>query len=287
MNKPVNALLLVSSVLFAPQVLATTASLTEWGTQANVVSGACLGNNCTPLEVLTNPEGITPEVTSDGFNQLSATTGSVSIPQGTAQSSAEITGGLATPVLKAKASSTTNSWIGAGAFAIQGYEYTGSVSDTISFNINFDGSITNPDGDTATGFGVGMYLFSSSELDSLADLSFDPYLVLENLSFNSFFNLVETQVYELDVTQAGAVSETGQVSIDLSNGDLFYLAGGVLASAGGEGAIADAFSTLTVEVDPEFEGVLVAASSSVVPLPAAFWLFISAFFGLFATQKRR
>lgn len=293
----IRILVLSIGVLFAPQLWASTVSLTEWGTMANIVSGVCAENSCTPEDVVFGE--LNSEAVDNGFNQTSAATGEVSSTQGgMAQSSAEITGGLDTPILKAKASSADGEWLGVGAFAIQGYEYSG-IGETLTFDINFDGKITNPNDNTATGFAVGMYFFSPSQLGLdllIADplLGFDllttsPEATLGNLALNALLaELASEQVYEMERTLAGDVNEAGQISLTLENGDLFYLAGGVLASAGGEGAIADAFSTLTVKLaNPEsFAGELNATGTAVVPLPAAAWFFISGLIAVFSIKKR-
>jgi hypothetical protein len=285
MNKINSGLISLLTILFSQPLFANTANLTEWGTVANVVHSTCIGDTCTLLDVFIT--GITPEIAAGSNNAVSAATGLVSIPQGTAQSSGEITGGLGTPILKAQASSATDSWIGAGAFAIQGYQYTGINTQIISMAVLFDGTITNPDADTATGFGVGMYLFSPGQID-FSTLLNDPYSILGGLAlFADVALLPTTQIYELEVTNSGIVNATGHLSIELNPGDQFYLAGGILAAAGGQGAIADAFSTLTVDIDPEFETLLDAASISAVPVPAAIWLFCTALFGLAGLKNFR
>lgn len=283
--KVMKVLLVAAGGFLSPQLLATPVSLAEWGTLATVVSGSCPDNNCSNESVLYSAEGITVESTANGHNQVTSETGPVLIDQGTAQSSSEITGGLATPILKVKASSNADSWIGAGAYAIQGYEYTGLLADTVSFDINFDGMITNPDDDSSTGFGVGMYLFSPQQIDS--SLLSDPSTVLGALAMYALLNELDAgQIFELNVIAGGVVNASGQISIGLNPGDQFYLAGGVLAAAGGSGAVADAYSTLSVEVDPEFDSRLLnPAGQAAVPEPAGTWLLMLALIGLTSVKR--
>lgn len=293
-NKKV--LLLTAGVFLSPQLLASPV-LTEWGTIATVVSGVCSGDTCTPDDVLGDPAGITVESTVNGPNQVSSATGPVSITQGTAQSSSEITGGLATPTLKVKASSTADSWIAAGAYAIQGYEYTG-IGDTVSFDINFDGMLTNPDSDTATGFAGGMYLLSAEQMlaaqEPLAlllgpDFSIfsDSSIFLAALELGTSF-LGSDQMYEFEVHEGdatGAVDVSGLISIDLMDGDQFYLMSSVLASAGGSGASADAYSTFTAAVNPGFNGQLDPVGVAAVPEPTTIWLVMSGLIGLIGVKR--
>ncbi len=270
-------ILLIAGFIIPHQLLASTATLTEWGTLVNTVSGSCPGDTCTPLDVLI--AGINPETTVDGSNQSAVATGPVSTDQGTAKASASVTGSVATPVLKAQASASAGNWIGAGAFAIQGYEYTGLIGETLNLDILFDGNISNPDGDTATGFGVGMYLFTPEQI-GFDSLSNDPYTALGNLAIAGSGLAVEQKI-EWDITVSGVVNELAQLSLFLNPGDQFYIAGGLLAAAGGNGAVADAFSTLTVAIDPSITDDLQAAGdAAAVPLPASIWLFIPAIFGL-------
>jgi hypothetical protein len=225
------------------------------------------------------------ELSVGGINELSAATGAVNVIQGDAQALATVTGGsLATPILKTQASATANSWLGAGAFAIQGYEYTGLSASTVLLNISFDGAITNPDSDLATGFGVGMYLFTAGQI-GFANLATNPYTVLATLALTANASLPVAQIYQLNITADGAVNETGQLSIDLNPGEQFYLAGGVLAAAGGAGAIASAYNTLTVNFDPQVVGSLNVASSSAVPELPIVMMFISALLGWRTLKK--
>jgi len=283
--KDIKILFLTAGVFLSPQVLASTASLTEWGTIASVASGYCLNNTCTPSDVLTT--GITVAPISNGYNLVSSATGSVSIAQGTAQSSSEITGELATPILKVKASSTTGSWIAAGAYAIQGYEYTGA-GEKLSFDINFDGILTNPDNDTATGFAGGMYLFSARQMLLAPSFFSDPSLFSTVLALGSS-SLEKNQMYKFEVHSGdvltGAVNESGQINIDLIDGDQFYLVSAVLASAGGINAIADAYSTFTAAVDSDFVGQLDPVGVAAVPVPAAVWFFMSGLIGLIGIKR--
>ncbi|NOQ64743.1 MAG: hypothetical protein GQ582_09555 [Methyloprofundus sp.] len=267
--------------LSSPALLASATTLNEWGTTASVVSGDCIGNSCSPFGLLLS--GMTQEHTAGGINELSAVTGDVIVAQGTGKASATVTAGaLATPILKTQASSANDAWLGASAFAIQGYEFTGSVAETISLDILFDGTLTNPDADTATGFGVGMYLFTAEQI-GFADLAADPYQVLGALALTAQSSLPSTQIYEFETSTAGFIEDTGLLSILLNPGEQFYLAGGVISAAGGTGAIADAYNTLTVEFSAGSENLLAVASA--VPAPSTSLLLLSALLGWGSYRK--
>ncbi len=283
MKKLILGSILCVSSLTSTTLLASATTLTEWGTSASIISGDCSGDTCSPLGVFL--AGMDQELSVGGINELTAATGIINLPQGNAQALATVTGGsLATPILKTQASATADSWLGAGAFAIQGYEYTGLSADTVLLDIFFDGVITNPDNDLATGFGVGMYLFTADQI-GFADLAANPYIVLGALAITAGASLPGEQIYQLDITADGVVSELGQLSIDLNPGEQFYLAGGVLAAAGGAGAIADAYGTLTIVFDPQAVGSLGVASGSAVPELTIVMMFISALLGWRGLKK--
>ncbi|NOQ15940.1 MAG: hypothetical protein GQ581_02675, partial [Methyloprofundus sp.] len=284
MKKLILGSILCASFLSSTTLFASATTLTEWGTSASIISGGCSGDSCSPLGVFL--AGMNQELTVGGINELTAAIGVINLPQGNAQALATVTGGsLATPILKAQANATAGSWLGAGAFAIQGYEYTGLSADTVLLNITFDGDITNPDADLATGFGVGMYLFTATQIGFADLLATNPYAVLGALALTAGNSLPVEQIYQLNITADGAVNEIGQLSIDLSSGDQFYLAGGVLAAAGGAGAVADAFSTLTVNFDPQAISSLDVASGSAVPELPIVMMFISALLGWGSLKK--
>ncbi len=284
MKKLILGSILCVSSLASTTLLASATTLTEWGTSASIISGTCPSDMCSPLGVFL--DGMNQELSVGGINELTAATGVNNLPQGNAQALATVTGGsLATPILKTQASATADSWLGAGAFAIQGYEYTGLSADTVLLDIFFDGVITNPDNDLATGFGVGMYLFTADQIGFADLLATNPYAVLGALALTAGSSLPVEQIYQLNITADGAVSEIGQLSIDLSPGEQFYLAGGVLAAAGGAGAIADAYSTLTIVFDPQAVGSLGVASGSAVPELPVVMMFISAFLGWGSLKK--
>lgn len=281
MKKIIFNLIFCISTISSSSVFANATTLKEWGTVASVVSGDCTGNTCDPLHVFLN--GMNQEFSAGGVNQLTATTNNIAVGLGNAKASASMSADLlATPILKAQSSSTDDLWLGAGAFAIQGYEYTGQVAKTIILDILFDGNITNPDADSATGFGVGMYLFTADQV-GFSDVLADPYAVLGALALAA--NAIPlNQSYQLDVTNNGSISESGQLSILLAPGDQFYLAGGVLAAAGGTGAIADAFGTLSVGFQDTES--LISASVSQVPLPSAIMFCIPALLSLLGFRKK-
>lgn len=110
-------------------------------------------------------------------------------------------------------------------------------------------------------------------------LATNPYAVLGALALTADASLPEDQIFQRTLTVDGAVNETKQLSIDLNPGEQFYLAGGVLAAAGGAGAIADAYSTLTVVFDSQAINSLDVASGSAVPELPIVMMFISALLG--------
>ncbi len=278
MKKTIFSAIILSTCSFSATLSAAT--LNQWGAVSGVASGSCVGNSCNPLGVFLG--GITEETRDGGLNVLSSDTGLTSIVQGDARASAAIDNTvLNLPTLKAIATANNDAWIGGGSFALQGYEFIGAIADTVNLNITFDGTLTNPDGDDATGFAVAMYFFSAADINSVT-INADPTVVFGAMSLLASA-LPDNQKYEFTTHTDGAVNETGSLSLLLNPGDQFYLASGLLATAGGGGAIADAFSTLSASFDPGTENVLNAPTPLTVP-EAPTWLLL--FFAPFLKRIR-
>lgn len=214
-------------------------------------------------------------------------TSSVAAPFGNASASAELTGGLNTPVLKAKseANPTLNGAF-ATAFGVQGYTYNGP-SGTISLDISLDGNVTDFDSDptdTSVFFEVVLY-----EIESFAFFtdrgSLDFELGATPLVQNDI-DLSEASV-QLQLDFLNPTSVFGEISIDVETGDEFYIWAFLRAESqsGLNRASADAFNTGFIEFldNPD----LVAASTSVVPVPASVWLFASGLVGLVTFARRK
>ena len=267
------------------------AATTQWGVSASTSYADCSLFICDKIGLLV----LTPiivDTQSGGLNQSTAAQLDVAQIHDTSEKGVVDMGivsarvdldpnALAVPVLKAKAASNSlNGWVGALAFGIQGYQYTGNVATTINLAATLTGNINNPDNIDATALSVGIWLLSADPgvnfpnppPASLADL----VGVVAGLSVADF--------WEDEATTTGAVGlSTGAnpVSILVNPGDEFFLMAALVAGATGSGDSADAFSTLTMHFD---SANLLPATA--VPTPAAAWLFISALLGICKLTRR-
>jgi len=200
---------------------------------------------------------------------------SVSGFRGDASASAQLTGGLNTPVLKAKSE-----------FGVQGYTYNGP-DGSLTLNIDLDGLVTDLDSDpieTKVFMEVVLY-----DTENFYFTSHRPTLDFEAgatpLTQNDIDESEASVLLQLDYSNP--TNDSGQISIDVVTGDEFYIWAFLRAESesGLNIASADAFNTGTMNFlgNPD----LVAASPSAIPVPAAIWLFGSGFIGLAGLARRR
>ncbi len=283
--------LIASAMLAAcPLVLAgnadAAATLTEWGTLATASSYTCSSDFCgadTVSEILALATTLSVEASDGGGN---ATSAAVSIggdypAPGSASGSATAAGGLGVPVLKAGAAADAGRWIAGQAFAVQAYEYTGA-GETLSLTWNLTGSINNPDADSLTGLVVFAGFFSQAALPAFPEV--DPSNPASTAFLLASLALVspDDNFLEFTATDPNTV-ESGTIGIDVTNGEQFYLAMGLMAGAGGANATAESLSTLVADFDgaPPLTPAFTA-----VPVPGAVWLLGSALIGLAGVRTR-
>jgi len=266
-------------LVFAGSVNAAT-TLTEWGTLATASSYTCSSDFCgaeTVSEILALTTTLSVDASDGGDNVTSAAVslGGAYPAPGSASGSATAAGGLGVPVLKAGAAADTGRWIAGQAFAVQAYQYDGA-GETLSLTWNLTGSVNNPDADSLTGLVVFAGFFSQAELPAFPEV--DPSNPTSTAFLLASLALVspDDNFLEFTTTDPNTI-ETGTISIDVTHGEEFYLAMGLMAGAGGANATAESLSTLV----GEFSGAppLTPAFTS-VPIPGAVWLLGSALIGL-------
>lgn len=180
---------------------------------------------------------------------------------GTLFANATILGGLNTPLLRASASSNSQTYASIQAVGAQGYTViSGGSNQTINFTVSLTGTVTNPGGD-ATGLAATVGVVKVTDVGDF---------LLEQTSLLAFF---DRNAVRLEQTTDGAVNLSGNASILVNEGDQFYLWALLGASAGGIGASAISTSTLHAQFDPLDAANLNAVA---VPLPASAFLLTSA-----------
>jgi len=285
MRLTTSAIFAACPLVFAASVNAAS-TLTEWGTLATASAYACTSDFCgadTVPEILSLATTLSVDASDGGDNVSSAAVslGGAYPTPGFASGVATVAGGLGVPVLKAGAASDTNGWVAGQALAVQAYEYTGS-GETLSLTWNLTGSVNNPDADSLTGLVVFAGFFSQAELPAFPQV--DPTNPGSTAFLLASLALVSPDDNFLEFTATNAnTAESGTISIDVTNGEEFYLAMGLMAGAGGANATAESLSTLVAE----FDGVppLTPAFTS-VPVPGAAWLLGGALIGLLRVRTR-
>lgn len=264
---------------------AATPSLDQWGTLASISSYACVDQACDPEAspaatlLFLNSLAVAPIDGGVGQTAAAAATAVTWPEPGSASSTATAAGGFGVPVLKAGASAGAGQWLAGQALAVQGYTYTGA-GETLSLTWNLTGNVTNPDGDAVTGLVIYAGFFTSTELPTFPDVGDPGALAL--LFVSDALNDPADNV--VSVTTSGGVNRSGTISLDVTPGQVFYLAMGLMAGAGGSGALAESLSTF----DGDFVGAPALTPAFVttpVPLPPAAWLLAGALGGL-VTRRR-
>ena len=254
------------------------AVLVDWGTQA-VTSVADCPSFCTDF---------TFGPVLGGVNVASSGVSSVSQPRGRAMASASLSGGLNTPVLRAESFANPNSnGAFATAFGVQAYTYNGP-GETLVLDVILDGIVDDPEMDLLeTNVSLEVVLYAPDPFGFYRDRGTLDFEVGANPLSQPDSSEASVQL-QLDHTNP--VNDSGRISVNVATGDEFYI--WALMRAESESGVsnatfADAFNTGTMGFQNEADLNLVPAGSSVVPLPAAAWLFGSGLIGLIAIARRK
>ena len=291
----------LAASLCVSSLQAFAVTLTQWGATARTDSADCSAATLGGCNIF---ELVLEEGDSVGGSQnSSATIGSASAGsttglqgRGSAGASVEIpTSGLSVPVLRARAESTMDDFFVSGAaLAIQAYQFTGTDGTPISLDVNLDGSVTRSSNSSdLTGLEVNVWIMSASTpftfpadpvpvADLVAQITVDAILA----GVDPF---IDSMAWDAASTGTGAINRSttstdpgDQLNFILNNGDQFYLMAALSAGADGVGASALSWSTLSMEFNTAD-----LQAASVVPLPAALWLFGTGVVGLVGVARRK
>ena len=254
------------------------AALVDWGTRATTSVADC-PSFCTNFT-------FGPDL--GGVNVANTGVSSVDQIRGSAMASATLSGGLNTPVLRAESYANPNSnGAFATAFGVQGYTYNGP-GETLVLDVNLDGLVDDPEMDTReTNVSLEVVLYQPEPFGFFRDrgtLDFEvgakPLLQPDSSE--------ASVLLQLDFFNPS--NDSGQIFVDVVTGDEFYI--WALLRAEAESGIndatsADAFNTGTMGFQNEASLNLTPVSSSVVPLPAAAWLFGTGLIALLGLARRR
>lgn len=199
---------------------------------------------------------------------------------GKAWSMAQYTGSTTTylPVLKVDTSSDLGRRAGADAFGVQGYSFSGADGTSITLNIDLTGDIgDNPTGYVSNTLKASIAVIKTSALDWLPEFG---TLVFEVAPQGS------SQGEEfLFLSSPGLnLSTTGSLTFTVDDGDDFYVVAELQANA--QNGFASSTNTLNMSFDND-TGLTAVEQTTVIPVPAAVWLFASGLIGLIGIARRR
>ena len=211
--------------------------------------------------------GSSDTTTDGGADTLTADVSTVSV-RGTAAAEAAI---AAVPTVRGRSASNTDNDVARGNASINGaYRYDGPVAGTVTFDYSFTADFGAP---------TGADTFIRAQGALLSEVSFLSFSV--SSYFEGGGDISESFNLTFDEDDVSPVSEIGTLSIDVEPGEVFNLLLGLQTSAGGLGANADAFSTLTGTFGTSVTGATVTA----VPEPAS--LALLALGGTLLAGRRR
>lgn len=221
--------------------------------------------------------GGTAENVSDGGELSTSAYTSLNNSDGNGQASADLSGPTYLPILAAEGFSGPDSRVDSGAVGMLGYTYAGATSTTISLDIVLEGEV----GGTTDEFDAWV---NSNVAVILGDVDYYtthyPTFIFEVVPGTPGLEELGTSNLSLDLN-AGQQTLMGSISFTLDPGDEFFVWAG-LEAGGIRDGYGDAFSTLTMSFSDD-----TGITPSIIPVPAAVWLFGSGLIGLIGFARRK
>jgi hypothetical protein len=248
------------------------ASAANDGTFAAATTANCTDNPCTNNLQLVLDLFAAPFDSDGGGGQLPASASLTTPGQGAASTAMTLAGDLNTPLAIASAQSLFDNTIAvATSVGVQGYRYTGS-GETLSLSVELTGDIVDPLDTELTGLTALIMLFRADDasLSLPDDLTDSVGLSTLLLDIDALRANPAVSLLELEAQENGSVKETGVVELDVMTNDDLFLVSQFGASAVGVNASAISDSTLLMGFNTA------ALVPTLVPVPAAAWLFGSA-----------
>jgi hypothetical protein len=202
---------------------------------------------------------------------------SLSNAYGNGQASASLSGPTILPVLGAEGFSGPNSLAGSSAVGMLGYTYSGATATTISLDIALDGER----GGTAVQLDAWVNSNVAIILGDVNDFVTDyPTFIFEVVPLTPGLSILGESNLSLDPI-TGPQTKNGSIDFTLNPGDEFFVWAG-LEAGGVRNGFGDAFNTLSMSFSDD-----TGITTSVVPVPAAVWLFGSGLIGLIGIARRK
>jgi hypothetical protein len=249
--------------------LFNTAYASTWGAEAGI-------SMITPCPSFCGGSGGQSDFSFDGGEFSSTAFTSLSNFGGTGQASADLSGPTLLPVLGAEGFSGSNSRTGSSAVGMLGYTYTGAAATSIFLDIALEGErggTTNPS-DAWVRSNVAVILGDVNDF-----VTHYPTFIFEVVPGTPGLSVLAESNLSLDLG-VGPQTKTDSIGFTLNPGDEFFVWAGIEAGGIRDG-FGDAFNTLSMSYSDD-----TGISPSVVPVPAAFWLFGSGLVGLVGIARR-
>ncbi|MFK8030086.1 MAG: hypothetical protein AB8G18_07585 [Gammaproteobacteria bacterium] len=248
------------------------AALDNWGTYASASTSTCasFSDTCSvgtgPAEFAFGPDNVMGS-TSDA---------AISDVRGSAFASSTleaVNSDLNTVVLRAQASGNANGISSGFAAGIDAYTYTGTDPITLVINATLTGSVNNPSNSAFNDISGYIALIPEFQLDGMG-----------TIDLSGFFGEGIFPIDDASMFLNATGSDTAFVSIDLQQGDSFYLYS-TLSLGGANGGNTESMNSLRY-VFSTTDGLVSSSEAAVVPVPAAVWLMGSALLGLFGMRRK-
>ncbi len=250
------------------------AALDNWGTYSSASTSTCASFSDT-CSVGTGPSDF-----AFGGDNVMGSESSVSINDGRGSSFASatvdaVTNELNTTVLRGQASGNANGIATAFAAGIDGYTYTGADPITLVITATLTGTISNPSNSSFNDIDGFIALIDEFQLDGMGTI---------NLS--GFFGEGIFPIDQANLSLDASGSDSAFVSIDLQQGDTFYLYS-TLSVGGANGGNSSSMNSLRYDFSSTDNLVSSSIAAAPVPVPAAAWLMGSALLGLFGASRTK
>lgn len=272
MNNHHFKVLAISILLFnITDVFAVAVSTQSWGAHAYSDISANCPNVCRGGPVLTDSAGV------EGDNFAFASTAT---EYANSRASSYFSGPTALPVLKAESFADSGRGAVAVAQTVQKYTYTGTDEQVFNLNLSLHGSRAGDRGSVWSQYAViisqdGTDLAEVLNGDSIfTDFGTLIYEYIPDAQYNGFDIGVSTETTLVLPENSTDQTVTGGLEFDLIEGDIFWVVANLYTVARNDSS-ADAFNTATMSFTNNGHLDTLVASASPVPVPAAFWLFLS------------
>lgn len=260
----------IKTALFTACLIAPMSSMAAvWGTGASSNTSACASFSATCSTGTSGNFG--PYI--DNVEGAS-TSSSISDSRGAAEAHATMINesGIEMIHLKGQAASNTDGIAKASSWGLNTYTYAGA-STTITLDINLTGMLSNP-GSAFTNIEADVYIINPNDLFGM------PFTNISAFFGEGVFPITQTSV---SIGDALTTSATDSLSITLNDGDEFAV-WALLYIGGGNGGQVQAMNSLDLTFS---NNTGLSSPASVVPVPAAIWLFASGLLGLVGIARRK